>query len=108
MLVAATCRTVLFALSLGTSPLASPAPEEGWRTVAEGEIHVRVRERPDTPVHEVWAEGEMAAAPEAIRDALMDSARFSRFMPYVKESRWVSSPSRPGTRLTYILLSPPV
>jgi hypothetical protein len=88
--------------------VAGTAGASDWQTVAEKPVVIRVRERTDMPgVREVWAEGELAANAWAVQAALTDHESFHTWMPYVKESRLVSS-STPGERVTYTRVEPPV
>jgi hypothetical protein len=80
----------------------------GWETLAEGEVVIRVRERPEVPGgREVWAEGELEVSARDIQEALRDHASFRHWLPYVKESRVLATgPER--SRLAYTRLDLPV
>ncbi|HSP77838.1 MAG TPA: hypothetical protein VLQ93_04890, partial [Myxococcaceae bacterium] len=89
---------------LGALVLALAAGVAGaaeWKTVADGAVLIRVRERPDVPGgREVWAEGELEVSARDIQEALVDHASFRLWLPYVKESR-VLSAGPEHTRLAY-------
>jgi hypothetical protein len=88
--------------------VAGVAGAADWKTVAEKPMVIRVRERADLPgAREVWAEGELAVSASAIQAVLTDHEAFREWMPYVKESRLVSS-ATPGQRVTYTRLELPV
>lgn len=86
---------------------AAGASAEQWKTVAEGEITIRVRERADVPGgREVLAQGELAASIRDVQTVLRDHESFRFWMPYVTESRLLSA--EPNVRLTYTQLDFPV
>jgi hypothetical protein len=87
---------------------ASAAEEAAWRVVTKGKLVVKVRERAGTSLHEVWAEGDIAAPVARVQDALVEAANFKRFMPHVKESRYLSDATPEGTRIVYVLVRPPM
>ncbi|MFL5353595.1 SRPBCC family protein [Archangium sp.] len=81
--------------------------EEEWETVADGDVVIRVRERPDIPGgREIWAEGVLDAGIQDVQAALRDHENFRHWMPYVKESRVLSAAD--GARVTYTRLDLPV
>jgi hypothetical protein len=87
--------------------VAGSAGAEDWETVTEGGMVIRVRERSDIPGgREVWAEGELAADVQDIQSVLRDHEAFRHWMPYVKESRVLST--GPDGRVTYTRLDLPV
>ena len=82
--------------------------EEEWETVADGDVVIRVRERPDIPGgREIWAEGHLDAGIQDVQAALRNHESFREWMPYVTESR-VLSAGPGGTRVTYTRLDLPV
>ena len=86
---------------------AAGASAEEWKTVASGEVTIRVRERADVPGgREVLAEGELAASIRDVQAALRDHDSFRFWMPYVTESRVVAT--LPDGRMTYTQLDFPV
>jgi len=88
--------------------VAGVAGAADWKTVAEKPMVIRVRERADLPgAREVWAEGDMAVSAWAVQAVLTDHEAFREWMPYVKESRLVSTASK-VERVTYTRLELPV
>jgi hypothetical protein len=83
---------------------AAQADADGWKTVTLRPVHIRVRAVPDSPLHQVWAEGEMAAPVAHIQAAVMDPDAFVRFMPHVKESRALGPPDEAGVQYAYTRL----
>lgn len=91
-------------VALGTG---AARAEEEWETVADGDVVIRARERPDIPGgREIYAEGDLAAGIQDVQAALRNHESFREWMPYVKESRVLSSAD--GTRVTYTRLDLPV
>jgi hypothetical protein len=80
---------------------------DGWKTVEDDDVVIKVRNRPDGVGREVWAEGDVAANAYDIQTALKDGASFRQWMPYVKESRLVSQ-GEDGSRVMYAKLSFPI
>lgn len=85
-----------------------PAVAEGWDTIATGPIVIRSRMRPGTPIREVWAEGNMCVPVRDVQAAIMDTEAYPRFMPFVKESRYVGEPEADGSGIVYGRVEPPV
>lgn len=83
-------------------------PEGQWDVQRTAPILIKVRARPATNVKEVWAEGEIAAAPLDIQNALCDVDRFAGYMPYLAEARYLGEPEPDGARYTYSRLELPV
>jgi hypothetical protein len=82
--------------------------EDGWDEVSEGDVTIRVRKRTDIPGgREVWAEGVLDVGIQDIQSVLRDHESFRQWMPYVTESR-VLSTGPEGTRVTYTRLNLPV
>lgn len=96
--------TLVFALALQ----AHAADNSGWQTVATGQITIKVRAIPGSPIREVLAEGDLDANALDIQKAVLDVERFPKFMPYVKETRFVEKPTGDGTRIVYTALGLPV
>lgn len=92
---------------LAALPLVAQA-EEAWETIATGPIVIKARSRPGSPVREVWAEGDMNADARDIQAAILDAEGYPRFMPYVKESRYIGKPSPDGGGITYSRVEPPI
>ncbi len=78
-----------------------------WETVETQKALIKVRPRADGNGKEVWAEKDVEANAVDVQTALMDSASFRFWMPYVKESRVVST-NPDGSRVAYARLSLPV
>src|SRR5512140_61078 len=78
-----------------------------WETVESKKAVIKVRPRPSADGKEVWAEKDVEASAVDVQTALMDSASFRLWMPYVKESRVVST-NPDGSRVAYARLSLPV
>jgi hypothetical protein len=88
--------------------VAGAAGAADWETVAEKPVVIRVRERADLPgAREVWAEGDMSVSAWAVQAVLTDPESFREWMPYVKESRLVSTASK-VERVTYTRLELPI
>lgn len=85
-----------------------PGPEGQWDIQRTAPILIKVRARPATNVKEVWAEGELAAAPIDVQNALCDVDRFVGYMPYLAEARYLGEPDPDGARYTYSRLELPV
>lgn len=78
-----------------------------WDTVESKKALIKVRPRADGNGKEVWAEKDVDANAGDVQTALMDMASFRLWMPYVKESR-VLSTNPDGSRVAYARLSLPV
>jgi hypothetical protein len=83
-------------------------PDGRWDVQRTAPILIKVRERPATDVKEVWAEGDLAAAPIDIQNALCDVDRFTGYMPYLAEARYLGEPDPDGARYSYSRLELPV
>lgn len=82
--------------------------EEKWKTVEDDDgIVIKVRPRTGGEGKEIWAEGDLEASAQDIQGALTDSASMRLWMPYVKESRVVST-AADGSRVVYLKLDFPV
>ena len=83
--------------------------EAQWETVVQGPpITVKNRPRENSPVKEVWAEGEIAAPPQDIQAVLMNPDRFKHFMPNLKDCRSIGQPEADGSTFVYTELTLPV
>lgn len=78
-----------------------------WETVEEEDALIKVRARTDINGKEVWAEKDVEANAYDVQTALMDSASFRLWMPYVKESRVVTT-NPDGSRVAYAKLDLPM
>ena len=94
------------ALALGLLATTAGAAD-AWETVEDGDVVIKVRPRADGMGKEIWAETDLKANAYDIQTALMDAGNFRLFMPYVKESRIVST-AEDGSRVSYAKLNPPV
>ncbi len=103
-------KPIPFAAVLITSLLWAPVGLAGseWETVSTGEITVKTRDKQGTSVKEIWAEGELAAPVREIQETLMDPEKFPKFMPYVKETRFIGKPRGDGARIVYTRLELPM
>lgn len=81
--------------------------DAAWETVEWKKALIKVRMRADGQGKEIWAEREVAASARDVQAALMDSASYRHWMPYVKESRVVST-NADGSRVAYARLDLPV
>lgn len=90
-----TLRAVVISLALPALIYAGSASDDtGWEFVTDHEgIAVYARSSIDSPVREVRATTEIAAAPERVFAVLLDSDRFVEFMPYIVEVRTVARDS---------------
>jgi len=100
-----TVLTCAASMLLGASAAAGDG--DGWQTVAEGRVHIKVRAQPGANVHEVLAEADLNAPARDVVEAVVNADRFHDFMPYTKESRFVG-PEKDGTRLSYMRIAAPV
>jgi hypothetical protein len=80
----------------------------GWQTVATGAITIKIRTVAGSPIREVLAEGDLDANAADLQKAVLDVERFPKFMPYVKETRFVEKPTGDGTRVVYTSLGLPI
>jgi hypothetical protein len=101
-------RTQVRSLGLAALLVAGGAgAAEEWDTVETKPITIKVRERPDGNGKDVWAEGTLKAEARDVQAALLDQDSYRLWMPYVKESRVVST-GADGSRVTYTRLDLPV
>jgi hypothetical protein len=96
--------TLIFALALH----AHAAEKDGWQTVATGAITIKARSLPGSPIREILAEGDLDASALDLQKAVLDVERFPKFMPYVRETRFVEKPKGDGTRVVYTALGLPM
>jgi hypothetical protein len=80
---------------------------DGWKTVEDEDALIKVRARSDISGKEIWAEKDVEANANDVQTALMDAASFRLWMPYVKESRVVST-NEDGSRVAYAKLDFPM
>lgn len=82
----------------------------GWEQVVDGPP-ITVKQRPveGLSVNELQAEGHLAAPVQDLQATLTATQDFAKFMPYVKESRFLDEgEDEHGFRLTYALVDMPV
>jgi len=96
--------TLIVALALQ----AHAADAGGWQTVATGAITIKTRTVPGSPIREVLAEADLEASATDLQQAVLDVERFPKFMPYVRETRFVEKPTGDGTRVVYTALGLPI
>jgi hypothetical protein len=93
-------------LCLAAVSLSAQAQE--WETIATGPIVIKVRSWPGSAVREVWAEGDMEVEVQDIQAAVMDAEAYPRFMPYIKESRFIGQADANGSGIVYTRMEPPI
>ncbi|WP_224362813.1 START domain-containing protein [Hyalangium versicolor] len=96
------CGAVALLMAAGMAQAA-----EEWETVESKKAVIKVRPRAGGQGKEIWAEKDVAASAIDVQTALMDSGSFRLWMPYVKESRIVST-NPDGSRVAYARLKLPV
>lgn len=84
------------------------AEPPGWATVMTGPITIKNRSIANSAIKEVWAEGDLNAAPQDLQVALLTLERFRYFMPYLKDSRQVGPWLPDGSRYVYTLIDLPL
>src|SRR5690349_8857735 len=82
----------------------SVALADDWTVVTQSPYLVKTRPIPNSAIQEVWAEGVINAQVQDIQDTMMDPDRFPKFMPYVKEGRYILKPNPDGSRYVYVRL----
>ena len=87
------------------TPIAASADD--WQLVSTGRITVKTRAISGS-IKEVWAEGTMDASAIDIQNTILDAESYPRFMPYVKESRFLGNPEPDGQRFVYTRLDLPI
>lgn len=98
----------LLCLVCFTSALAAAAEENPWETQRTDPILIKTRSRPGSDVKEIWAEGTLKASTPDIQNAITDVKRFTVFMPYMTESRFLGGTDPDGAKYTYARLDVPV
>lgn len=97
-------RTTTTAVMLALLAGGAFAAEGAWETVAETPYLIKMRAVPNSNVKEIWAEGDLDAPAQDIQAAIEDPDSYSKFMPFVKESRIIGKPEADGTRYVYTRL----
>jgi hypothetical protein len=98
----------LVVAALAAAPARAQEVRSEWKTVVTGPITVKNRAIVGTDIREIWAEGEIAAPPLEVQEALMNVARLRYFMPYMKDARVIGEPLEDGSRYVYTLIDLPV
>ncbi len=83
------------------------AGAQEWRTILSGPITVQSRSLPGTSLQEVRAEGTFDADVQDVQSAILDAEAYPRFMPYVKESRFLRGHDGDDLQLVYTRVAPP-
>lgn len=104
----ASLRTLVTLSVVMSLPAFSASAAEDWETVATGSITVKARNKSGTGIREIWAEGDVAAAAQDIQSTILDPDRYTQFMPYVKECRFIGKEEADGTKYVYTKVDPPV
>ncbi|XXF77760.1 SRPBCC family protein [Myxococcaceae bacterium GXIMD 01537] len=94
-------------LAAGMAGAEDAPAEKPWKTIETEPITIKVQERADGKGKNVWAEGTLKADARDAQAALLDQESYRRWMPYVKESRVVST-APDGSRVTYTMLDLPI
>jgi ribosome-associated toxin RatA of RatAB toxin-antitoxin module len=90
---------------LALVPFTAQAQE--WETIMTGPVTIKARSRPNSPIREIWAETDLNASVQDLQEAILDAEAYPRFMPFVKESRYIGK--REGDEfLVYTHLQPPI
>ncbi len=79
-----------------------------WETKQTEPIVIKVRDRPNSRVKEIWAEGDLNAPVLDIQGTLTDVKGFTHYMPYLTEARLVGEPDPDGAYYVYSRLDMPV
>lgn len=96
-----------FSLCLALLATAAAAGDK-WETKQTGPVTIKVRERPNSRVKEIWAEGDLAASPCQLQLVLTDVKRFADYMPYLVEAHQVGESDKDGAYYVYSKLDMPV
>ncbi|MGQ0505841.1 MAG: hypothetical protein ACT4TC_11045 [Myxococcaceae bacterium] len=99
---------ISFRTTLLLSAVAVSAFAADWETVVPGPITVKARAKDANSIQEIWAEGDFDVSAKAVQDVLTDDEQLRKFMPHVKEARYVLKPSADGAKFVYVLLKLPV
>lgn len=105
--VKAPAHLVLALVLLGAG--ASAAQEDGgWVLDLEGPpLTVKHRGVDGQAIEEAWAEGDLDAPVQDVQAAIGAADTFWKFMPYVKESRFLDEPDAEGWQRVYTLIDVP-
>jgi hypothetical protein len=83
------------------------ARADRWDVLENEPILIRARSRPNSAVREIWAEADLDAPAKELQETILDAEAYPRFMPYVKETRYLRPPDKKGDRLVYSKLEFP-
>lgn len=84
------------------------AGEQPWETINTSPVVVKVRDRADGNGKEFWAEGDLKAEVIDVQTVLMDTTRFTKFMPYMSEAYDLPGRDADGAFYSYYRLDLPV
>jgi hypothetical protein len=84
------------------------ARADKWDVLENEPILIRARSRPNSAVREIWAEADLDAPAKELEEAILDAEAYPRFMPYVKETRYLKPRDKKGGRLVYSKLEFPL
>lgn len=98
---------VIAVIAVVAVPFSAWAADD-WETVATGDITVKARNRSGTAIREIWAEGDMNAPVQDIQSTILDPEAYPKFMPYVKECRYVGKGDADGSKYVYTRLDLPM
>ncbi len=80
----------------------------GWKVVSTKPALIKTRSQAGTSVKEVWARQELAADALDLQEAILATADYPRFMPYVKEARRLVNDAGPNAFYSYTRITLPV
>lgn len=90
---------------LATCPVAA----DEWETLQTEPLLVKARPRPNSDgVKEFWAEGDIKGEVVDIQAVLVDTGRFTKYMPYMTEARELPPRDADGALYIYMRLDMPV
>ncbi len=98
-------RAALVCLSLAST--VASADETKWETKETSPIVIKVRDRPNSRVKEIWAEGDLNASVLDIQGTLTDVKGFTHYMPYLTEAKLLGM-DHDGAMYIYSRLDMPV
>lgn len=78
-------RTALLLMALTAS--SASADDNKWETKETSPVVIKVRDRPNSRVKEIWAEGDLNASVLDIQGTLTDVKGFTHYMPYLTEAK---------------------
>lgn len=96
------------ALALALAGGTAAAADGDWETIVTGPITIKNRSVPDSPIKEIWAEGDMDAPVAELQETLMQPDKFRGFMPFLKDSRELGQKLEDGSVYVYTLIDLPV